>query len=145
MREKVRTYRFIAWYKKLKEEQTQAELNKQKKAAEEISQKIKEVKGQKEEKYEEMRNKRIFTGEELLSKFTEIFQLQELEKRFNNELENRKKEINALFQRLMQEFKERQLMERLTERTEEMWRFEELKRFYKEMDDLVVLKYKRHG
>ena len=143
MREKLRTYKLLTWYKKLREEQTQAELNKQKKVAQEISQKIKEVKTQREKKYEEMENKKVFTGEELLSKFTEIFQLQELEKRFNHELEEKKKEINFLFQRLMQEFKERQLMERLTEKTEEAWRFEELKKFYKEMDDLVVLRYKR--
>ncbi|NPA39782.1 MAG: hypothetical protein GXO57_05010 [Thermodesulfobacteria bacterium] len=143
MREKLRTYKLLTWYKKLREEQIQAELNKQKKVAQEISQKIKEVKTQREKKYEEMENKKVFTGEELLSKFTEIFQLQELEKRFNHELEEKKKEINFLFQRLMQEFKERQLMERLTEKTEEAWRFEELKKFYKEMDDLVVLRYKR--
>jgi len=48
--------------------------------------------------------------------------------------------LGILSEELIKAYKERKLMESLKEKTKAAWLFEQTKKFYKEIDDLAILR-----
>ncbi len=143
MREKLRVYRLLSWYKKLKEEQIQSQVARLKKELNDLQEKKAEVVWEREKRYQELSKKRKMTAEELRGFFSDIEALKNLEQQIVKNIEFKAKELENTSKTLIEAYKQRRLMETLTKKTEDLWRFEETKRFYKELDDLVVLRYKK--
>ena len=143
MREKLKVYKLLTWYKKVREDKVQSELSKKRKELSELKKEKEKLIRQKKELYKRLYEQKTVSAERLKSTFYEANTLNALVEKLEGSISLKKREVEKTKHQLMEAFKERRLMERLTEKTEEAWRFEETKRFYKELDDLVILRYEK--
>ncbi len=140
MRERLKILQLLTWYKKLKEEQAQAKVFNARKEINMLEEKKEEVLQEKSQLYEKLKNSGLLTAEEFKVFLAEIENINKYKEFLDKEIEKKQKELGILSEELIKAYKERKLMESLKEKTKAAWLFEQTKKFYKEIDDLAILR-----
>lgn len=140
MSRKLRILRLLSWYKSLQEEQNKlrvynAKLNLQKLLEE------KEILDEEYgECYKYLKEERSFSGEELRNWFGYLERLIEFRQISDKKVEMQKGILSELQEELKRKNQEKRLMERLTEKTQRQLDLEEMKKEWKDLDDLILMR-----
>lgn len=139
MKRKLKVLNFLIWYKNLYENITKQELSLCQQSIKELQRKKKEVERDIVEEYEKIAQRKILDGREITNYFLEIQNLTEIKKRIEKEVLKKEREKEQLLEVLRGRYKERRLVEILRDKVEELWMKEEERRFFNEMNEIVLL------
>lgn len=140
MSRKLKILRLLSWYKGLQEEQSKvrvynAKLNLQK---------LLEEKNILDEEYGEcykyLKKQRAFSGEELRSWFGYLERLIEFRQIADKKVEMQRDVLSELQEELKKKNQEKRLMERLTQKTQRQLDLEDMKKEWKNLDDLILMR-----
>ncbi|QER41630.1 hypothetical protein F1847_02295 [Thermodesulfobacterium sp. TA1] len=140
MRNKLRALKTLAWYKELKEEQAKATLLQAKQVYQILLKEKENLIKEKEEAFKGLENKKVLTAEELKT-YLEILEVffvakEELE----TKIKTQEREIDLLLEALKNAYQEKRVAEILRDKTYRLFYEEGLKNFYRQMDDLMVIR-----
>ncbi len=140
MKRKLKLLALLSWYKGLQQEQAKirvinCKINLEKLLNEKIS-----LINQRKETYNILEKKKLISSEEIkyfLFQSEKNLKFQEL---LDKKIEIQKKELENLLMTLEKTYKERKTIEILRNKTQQLWFLENLRKFYKEMDDLTIIR-----
>ena len=90
--------------------------------------------------YNTLEKERILNGEELKYMLFLAERSSEFENKLSQKIDMQKKELENLLGLLEKAYKERKLMETSKNKVQQLWNAENIKKFYREMDDLILLR-----
>ncbi len=140
MKRRLKLLGLLSWYKGLQEEQTKIRLNNCRMNLQKLLDEKTSLINQRKETYNILEKKKLLSSEEIkyfLFKNEKILEFQEL---LNKKIEIQKKELENLLAVLEKAYKERKTMEILKNKTQQLWFLDNLRKFYREMDDLTILR-----
>ncbi len=140
MENKIKILKLLTWYKGLQEEQAKLRVIQAKINLDKLLKEKEELLREKKENYNILKEKKIVSSEELKSYILKIEKIFEDQKNLENKINAQKEELKSLHKLLEKAYKERKVMENLKDKAIKDWLFENIKKFYREMDDLVVLR-----
>ncbi len=140
MRRRLEVLKLLTWYKSLREEQAKMEVANCRLNLEKLKQKKDSIISLRKNCYTLLEKERVLSGGDLKYVMSQIERASEFEKTIDNQIEMQKKELIKLLNALEKAYKERKLMERVRDKVQQLWNMEMVKKHYKEMDDLVILR-----
>lgn len=143
MRRQVKLLKFLTWYKTLQEEQAKLRVINCKINLEKLLQEKKEIINFRKNNYDMLGKKRLFNGEELKYILFQTEKSLEFEDMLDKKIKMQKEELKNLLDLLEKAYKEKKLMETLKNKAQQLLSIESIKKFYKEMDDLILLRIGR--
>ncbi|WP_038057676.1 hypothetical protein [Thermodesulfobacterium hydrogeniphilum] len=139
MENKIKVLKLLTWYKSLQEEQAKFSVTQAKINLDKLLKEKQELLKQKKENYNILKKKNLISAEELKNYIFKIEKIFEYQENLNNKINAQKEELKNLYKLLEKAYKERKVMENLKDKAIRDLLFENTKKFYREMDDLVVL------
>ena len=143
MRRRVKLLKFLTWYKTLQEEQAKIRVINCRINLEKLLQEKNKVIIFRKNSYEMLEKKRLFNSEELKYILFQTEKSLEFEDILNKKIKIQKEELKNLLNLLEKAYKEKKLMETLKNKSQQLLSMENIKKFYKEMDDLILLRIGR--
>jgi hypothetical protein len=140
MKKKLKILKLLTWYKGLQEEQVKIRVINCRINLEKLLQEKETIISLRKNYYDSLEKKSVFTAEEFKYKLFQIEKNKEFENLLNKKIDMQNEELKTLLKLLEKTYKERKLMENVKNRVKHIWDLENIKRFYKEMDDLVLLR-----
>ena len=140
MKKKLEILKLLTWYKSLQEEQAKIRVINCRINLEKLLQEKETIISLRRDYYDSLEKKCVFTAEELKYRLFQIKKNKEFENLLNKKIDMQNEELKTLFKLLEKAYKERKLMEISKNKVKHIWDLENIKRFYKEMDDLVLLR-----
>lgn len=140
MKRKLKLLALLSWYKGLQQEQAKirvinCKINLEKLLNEKIN-----LINQRKQTYNLLEKKKLLSSEEIkyfLFQNEKNLKFQEL---LDKKINIQKKELENLLMSLEKTYKERKTIEILRNKTQQLWFLENLRKFYKEMDDLTIIR-----
>ncbi len=140
MRKKLEILKLLTWYKSLQEEQTKIRVINCRINLEKLLQEKETIISLRKSYYDSLEKGCIFSAEEFKYRLFQIEKNKEFEILLNKKIDMQNEELKTLLKLLEKAYKERKLMEISKNKVKQIWDLENIKRFYKEMDDLVLLR-----
>jgi hypothetical protein len=140
MKKKLKILKLLTWYKGLQEEQAKIRVINCRINLEKLLQEKETIISLRKNYYDSLEKKCVFTAEEFKYKLFQIEKNKEFENLLNKKIDMQNEELKTLLKLLEKVYKERKLMENVKNKVKHIWDLENIKRFYKEMDDLVLLR-----
>lgn len=139
MKKKLQVLKFLTWYKSLQEENIKIRLLNCKTRLEKLVGEKNSTISFRKNCYHRL-EKNILKGEEFKYILFLINKSIEFEEKLNQEIELQEKQLKELINALEKAYKEKKLMENFYTKTWQLWNIENIRKFYKEMDDLILLR-----
>jgi len=143
MRRRVKLLKFLTWYKTLQEEQAKIRVINCKNNLEKLLQEKNKVIIFRKNSYNMLEKKRLLNSEELKYILFQAEKSSEFEDILNKKIKMQKEELKNLLNFLEKAYKEKKLMETLKNKAQQLLSIESIKKFYREMDDLILLRIGR--
>jgi len=140
MRKKLEVLKLLTWYKGLQEEQAKIRVINCRINLEKLLQERDSIISLKRNCYTFIEKRRSLSSEELKYILFQAERSSEFEKIIERKIEMQKRELKALLDNLEKAYKERKLMETSKNKVQQMWELENIKKSYKELDDLILLR-----
>ncbi|MDF2953633.1 MAG: hypothetical protein OD816_000878 [Thermodesulfobacterium sp.] len=140
MKKKLEVLKLLTWYKHLQEEQAKIRVVNCKINLEKLLKEKDAVISFKKNCYNTLEKERILNGEELKYMLFLAERSSEFENKLSQKIDMQKKELKNLLSILEKAYKERKLMETSKNKVQQLWNAENIKKFYREMDDLILLR-----
>jgi flagellar biosynthesis chaperone FliJ len=142
MSRRLKVLELMTRYKELKEEQAKIELFKTQQLLKKLVEEKQKAKEGRNKLYQEMEKKKVMNAEEFLNYFNSVNFLREKERIFESKIKNQEKKAERWREELIRFHNEKRLVERLRDKVRQEWLREQEKSFFKEMDELTILKTK---
>ncbi len=143
MSRRLKVLELIKRYKELKEEQAKIELLKTKNLIKKLREEKEKARKERTLIYQKMEKKKVMNVEEFLTYFNTTNFLRERENIFQREIEEQKEIAENWRNEVIKFHNEKRIVERIRDRVKQELAREEEKRFFKEMDELTVLKIRK--
>lgn len=140
MKRKLEILKLLTWYKSLQEEQVKIRVINCRINLEKLLQEKKTIISLRKNHYNALEKAYILNGEELKYKLFLIEKSKDFENLLNKKIDMQNEELKNLINILEKAYKERKLMETSKNKVQQMWNMENIKKFYREMDDLILLR-----
>ncbi|MBO8143055.1 MAG: hypothetical protein H0Z16_00490 [Thermodesulfobacterium sp.] len=140
MKRKLEVLKLLTWYKHLQEEQAKIRVVNCKINLEKLLKEKDAVISFRKNCYNTLEKERILNGEELKYMLFLAERSSEFENKLSQKIDMQKKELENLLGLLEKAYKERKLMETSKNKVQQLWNAENIKKFYREMDDLILLR-----
>lgn len=140
MKRKLEILRLLTWYKSLQEEQAKIRVINCRINLEKLLQEKESIISLRKNYYTNLEKERFFNSEELKYRLFQIEKNKDFENLLNKKIDMQKEELSNLLSLLEKAYKERKLMEISKNKVQQMWNIENIKKFYREMDDLILLR-----
>jgi len=140
MKRKLEVLKLLTWYKHLQEEQAKIRVVNCKINLEKLLKEKDAVISFRKNCYNTLEKERILNGEELKYMLFLAERSSEFENKLSQKIDMQKKELENLLSLLEKTYKERKLMETSKNKVQQLWNAENIKKFYREMDDLILLR-----
>ncbi len=140
MENKIRILKLLTWYKGVKEEQAKLKVFKARMELNRFLQEKQRLLKEKKETYKELKEKKVISSQELRDYILRMEKLLGDQDVLERKIKQKEEELNRLYKLLEEAYKERKLMENLKDRTIKEWLFEKNRLFYREMDELAILR-----
>lgn len=140
MKDKLKVLKILAWYKELKEEQTKAKMLQAKQVYQGLLAEKEKMIKEKEEDLKDLQTKKVLTAEELKAYLERLEIFFSIKEQLEEKIEAQKRELDLLLEELRQTHQEKRVAEVLRDKTYRHFHEESLKNFYRQMDDLMMLK-----
>jgi len=142
MSRRLKVLELMTRYKELKEEQAKIELFKTQQLLKKLVEEKQKAKEGRNKLSQEMEKKKVMNAEEFLNYFNSVNFLREKERIFESKIKNQEKKAERWREELIRFHNEKRLVERLRDKVRQEWLREQEKSFFKEMDELTILKTK---
>jgi len=140
MKRKLEVLKLLTWYKHLQEEQAKVRVVNCKINLEKLLKEKDAIISFRKNCYNTLEKERILNGEELKYMLFLAERSSEFENKLSQKIDMQKKELENLLGLLEKAYKERKLMETSKNKVQQLWNAENIKKFYREMDDLILLR-----
>ncbi|MCD6547966.1 MAG: hypothetical protein J7K10_00655 [Thermodesulfobacterium sp.] len=140
MKRKLEVLKLLTWYKHLQEEQAKIRVVNCKINLEKLLKEKDAIISFRKNCYNTLEKERILNGEELKYMLFLAERSSEFENKLSQKIDMQKKELENLLGLLEKAYKERKLMETSKNKVQQLWNAENIKKFYREMDDLILLR-----
>jgi flagellar export protein FliJ len=140
MSRKLKILRLLSWYRGLQEEQSKVRVYNARVNLQKLMEEKKILEEEYEESYEHLKEKRAFSGEELKNWGYYLGRLMEFREIADKKVEMQEGILSELKEELQKRHQEKRLMERLTQKTQLQLSLEALKREWKALDDLIIMR-----
>ncbi|PMP68182.1 MAG: hypothetical protein C0190_01940 [Thermodesulfobacterium geofontis] len=140
MKRKLEILKLLTWYKGLQEEQAKVRVINCRINLEKLLQEKETIISLRRLYFDTLEKERIYNVEELKYKLFQIEKNKDLENLLNKKIDMQKDELKNLLNLLEKAYKERKLMEISKNKVQQMWNMEKIKKFYRDMDDLILLR-----
>ena len=140
MKNKLKVFKTLAWYKELKEEQTKAKMLHAKQVYQSLLEEKEKMIKEKEEDLKDLQTKKVLTAEELKAYLERLEVFFSEKEQLEKKIEAQKRELDLLLEELRQTHQEKRVAEVLRDKTYRLFYDEGLKNFYRQMVDLMMLK-----
>lgn len=140
MKRKLEILKLLTWYKGLQEEQAKIRVINCRTNLKKLLQEKEEITSLRKNCYSFLEKERILSGEELKYILFQAEKSLEFEKAINKKIETQREELKSLLKILEKAYKERKLMETSKNKVQQLWNMEITKKFYRELDDLILLR-----
>jgi len=140
MKRKLEVLKLLTWYKHLQEEQAKIRVVNCKINLEKLLKEKDAVISFRKNCYNTLEKERILNGEELKYMLFLAERSSEFENKLSQKIDMQKKELENLLGLLEKAYKERKLMETSKNKVQQLCNVENIKKFYREMDDLILLR-----
>jgi predicted transposase YbfD/YdcC len=140
MRRRLEVLKLLTWYKGLQEEQAKIRVISCRTNLEKLLQEKDTIISLKKNCYTFIEKKRNLSSEELKYVLFQAERSSEFEKIIERKIEMQKKELKTLLDNLEKAYKERKLMETSKNKVQQLWDLENIKKSYRELDDLILLR-----
>ncbi|MCD6489364.1 MAG: hypothetical protein J7K20_01375 [Thermodesulfobacterium sp.] len=143
MKRKLEVLKLLTWYKYLQEEQAKIRVINCKINLEKLLKEKEAIISFRKNCYSTLEKERILNGEELKYRLFLAEKSSKFENKLKQKIDMQKKEFENLLALLEKTYKDRKLMETSKNKVQQLWNIENIKKFYREMDDLILLRMGR--
>lgn len=140
LRNRLKTYSLLAWYKNLREERIKSLLIKTRGELNHLVKKKESLLVTRKYLFENLKNSSFVSSEVFKTFFENLEYLFIEEERLTKQIQEKRKELEEIYRDLIRAYQERRTVEVLRDKTKKNILTEETLRFYKEMDDMVLSK-----
>lgn len=140
LRNRLKTYSLLAWYKNLREERIKSLLIKTRGELNHLVKKKESLLVTRKYLFENLKNSSFVSSEVFKAFFENLEYLFIEEERLTKQIQEKRKELEEIYRDLIRAYQERRTVEVLRDKTKKNILTEETLRFYKEMDDMVLSK-----
>jgi len=137
---RLRLFKLLTWYKELQEEQAKLRIYHARVNLEKLLQEKRLLEEEYEESLQHLKAKRAFSAEELRGWLNYFEVLKEFREISEKKVKTQEEHLESLKNELIKINREKRLMERLHEKALFRVNLEEAKKFFKDLDDLVLLR-----
>lgn len=137
---RLKLLKLLSWYKELQEEKAKVRVYHARMALQKLLEEKKIIEEEYKECFDYLQKEKTFFADELRAWFNYFEILKDFRNIAEKKIETQLKYLEELKEELLEKNREKRLMERLYEKTLLRFNRENLKRFLKELDDLVLLR-----
>lgn len=138
IKNKLKTYNLLSWYKALKEDITKTNLMKIKKNLEDLKLEKEKLLEERKTFLENLRHNPSVLAEDLKFTLENVEFSFIIEEKIDKQIKEKERELDQMYQAFLKAHQEKEVAETLKEKTKKTFLMEEIKKFYKEMDEITL-------